>query len=221
MSSELPREPNDDQLEAGLSAYAPRPPRIDRDRLMFEAGRAAAQSHPSAVVATVLRPGVIAWFPVPPTLVPTNWLWPAVTLTMTLLAASLGIALLLRSDPRERVPVVSHVAGDPSPAAVHPPLVVSSGGLQRIGRQPAVAEATPVLTVESLPANHLLRVRQVALTEGVEALAPPASRETPRLAPPPTRGTLMRTMLITRGAGSPAQSALGQWSNWFTSDGPR
>lgn len=227
MSSELPRESSDQQVEADLSAYAPRPPRIDRDRLMFEAGRAAAQSQLSAGAAAAMRQGFIAWFPSPPTLIPGNWLWPASTLAMALVALGLGFALLLRPDPQERVPDVARRMRAPdlkAPAAPHPPLLVSSGGLPPTGRQdrpePPAPEG-PVVSLDSLPENHLLRVRQVLLTQGVEALPSPVVRETTRLSPPPTRGALMRTMMMTRGAGSPARPALWQWSNWFSSELPR
>jgi hypothetical protein len=221
MSNQLPHDPGADPLEADLPAYAPRPPRIDRDRLMFEAGRAAAHSELASGASAVLRQGVLAWFPVPPGLGPTNWVWPAATVTMTLVAATFGIALLLRSVSDNQPPVARHGVRSPSmaaPAAPHPPLAVSTGGLpQSRERRPSQPEAheEPVLSVDSLPENHLLRVRQVALTEGVESLAPPVSRETSRLSPPPTRGALMRTMMMTRGAPT-SPSTFWQWSKWIT-----
>jgi hypothetical protein len=220
MSSNLPRDPSDQQAEAELSAYSPRPPRIDRDRLMYEAGRAAAQSQLSPAVGAVLRHGVIAWFPSPPTLIPTNWLWPAATLALALVSVSLGIALLVRSGPVDREPIArrdrqGNVALDePRTTAV------SSGGLPAAALQhepPPAATPEPVLSVDSLPEDHLLRVRQIALTEGVDALALPAGREASRMSAPPTRGTLMRSLSLPQ-ASPAARPALFQWSSWFTSE---
>jgi hypothetical protein len=221
MSNQLPHDPGPGEIEADLSAYAPRPPRIDRDRLMFEAGRAAVQSQLSAGAAAAMRQGFVAWFPSPPTFFPTSWLWPASTLAMTLVALGLGIALLLRPDPQERMPVVDRVRHAPAasrPATPHPPLLVNSGGLPPTGQQdrpePPAPEG-PVVSLDSLPENHLLRVRQVVLTQGVEALPSPVVRETTRLSPPPTRGALMRTMMPPGSV--PARPALFQWRSWFTS----
>ena len=217
MSNQLPHDPHGNEIEADLSAYAPRPPRIDRDRLMFEAGRAAQVSQ--AVGGAVLRPGLIAWFPLQPTLIPSNWVWPASTLAMTLLAAALGIALLLRGDGTERVPIVDRVAAAPEVAARHP---ITSGGLPAAMQRSADAAAASgtALTLDALPKDHLLRVRQVALTEPIDATPEPVGREPARLAPPPTRGALMRTMLMSRRAGSSA-AALWQWSSWVTPEGQR
>jgi hypothetical protein len=209
------------QIEPELSAYAPRPPRIDRDRLMFEAGRAAAVSHPAASAALSLRPGVIAWFPpAPQSAAPASWLWPASTMGMTVVAMGLGLALLLRPVPLERVQVIRIPAHAPQ-AAPNPTLAVSSGGLNQPDRDvaphlPAVADEAPVVALESLPENHMLRVRQVALTDGVESVVLPVSRDTTRLTPPPTRGALMRQLAAPRAAAaSPSASPL-RWSDWFS-----
>ena len=218
MSNQLPHDPHSSELEADLSAYAPRPPRIDRDRLMFEAGR-AAQASQAVGGGAILRPGVIAWFPLQPTLFPSNWVWPASTLAMTLLAAALGIALLLRGDGTERVPIVDRVATAPEIAATHP---ITSGGLPAAMQRSADAAAASgtALTLDALPKDHLLRVRHVALTEEIDTQPEAVGRETVRLAPPPTRGALMRTMLMSRSAGS-STSALWQWSSWVTPEGQR
>ena len=220
MSGELPSDVNPYQIEPQLTAYAPRPARIDRDRLMFEAGRAAAASHPSAGAALALRPGVIAWFPPPSPQAgsPASWLWPASTLALGLVSVGLGIVLLLR--PMERVQVVERIVRIPAhaPQAVPGPMAVSSGGLlpdREVVRQPADEQETPAIALESLPENHLLRVRQTALTQGGELLAPPIGRETARLSPPPTRGALMR-QLTAPPAAAATQSSWSNWSHWFS-----
>lgn len=226
MASELPPDPNLDQVERDLSAYAPRPPRIDRDRLMFEAGRAAAATMTPVAGAAFVLPSVAA-LPQSPLRSP-YWLWPTSTLVMTVVAAGLGLVLSVRSVPLERVHVVERFVPAPSsaphPAPSHPApsstIAVSGDGLHRreLNHQ---AEEGAVLTIESLPENHLLRVRHVALTQGVDALAPVVSSESPRTVPPPTRGALMRAMAIPLPDGSASRPAMFQWRHWFTSELPK
>ncbi|HUE74701.1 MAG TPA: hypothetical protein VMP01_27785 [Pirellulaceae bacterium] len=222
MSSELPADVNPYQIEPELTAYAPRPPRIDRDRLMFEAGRAAEVSHPAASAALSLRPGAIAWFPpAPQSPPPMNWLWPASTMAMTVVAVGLGLALLVRPVPLERVQVVERVVRIPShaPQAVPQPLAVSSGHRDQANHDfagPAAEDEAPVLTLESLPENHVLRIRQVALTQDIDALAPPVSSDTARLTPLPTRGSLMRKLAAPPAAAATKSAPLFRWSDWFS-----
>ena len=218
MSGELPSDVNPYQIEPGLSAYAPRPPRIDRDRLMFEAGRAAEVSHPAASAALSLRPGVIAWFPPgPPSPAPMNWLWPASTMGMTVVAMGLGLALLLQPAPLERVPVARipvHV-----PQTLPQPMAVSSGRRDQPDHDfasPAAEDEAPVLTLDSLPENHVLRVRQVALTEDVDLLSPQPGGDTIRLTPLPTRGSLMRKLAAPPAAAATKSAPLFRWSDWFS-----
>ena len=225
MSGELPSDVNPYEIEPQLSAYAPRPARIDRDRLMFEAGRAAAASHPSASAALALRPGVIAWFPPSsPSAPPTNWMWPASTLALGMVSVVLGLVLLFRPEPLERVQVVERVVNVPvhAPAAFPQPLAVSSGITRPdhdVPPLPAAEEEAPAIALESLPEDHFLRVRQTALTQGVEWLAPPARRETARLSPAPTRGKLMR-QLAAPPAAAATQSTGSSWSLWFSAGRP-
>jgi hypothetical protein len=221
MSGEMPADVNPYQIEPQLSAYAPRPPRIDRDRLMFEAGRAAAASHPSASAALALRPGVIAWFPAPQPGAPATlgWVWPTCTAAMTCLAVALGLALVLRSGP-DRVQVIDRVIRIPSPtpqATPDAPRMVSSGGLNHdFADPPPMANESPALTLESLPENHLLRVRQAALTQGDDMLSPQPGSDTARLTRPPTRGSLMRQFAAPPAAA--ARSApVFRWQAWFGS----
>jgi len=63
-------------LEASLAALTPRPSTVDRDRLMFLAGRASG--------ASARRRG------------PASWLWPLATAASLLLAAGLGTLAWLR-----------------------------------------------------------------------------------------------------------------------------
>ncbi len=88
------RSPPDASLrrfEAELSALAPRAVRLDRDRLMFLAGQAAAGAPADA------QP-------------PRRWIWPVSFSAMSAVAASLLVLLILRPAPQiveriVRVPV--------------------------------------------------------------------------------------------------------------------
>lgn len=73
-------------LERALLALAPTPPALDRDRLLYEAGRRAAR-----------RRGRV---------------WPAATAALTLLALALGGVLVLRPTP----PPAERIVYIPTPA---------------------------------------------------------------------------------------------------------
>lgn len=75
-----PDEPELSDLEAALARLQPSPAGLDRDRLLFESGRAAGRG---------------------------RRLWPAATGVMTAIAASLAAILLLRADPAPVVRVVT------------------------------------------------------------------------------------------------------------------
>jgi hypothetical protein len=91
-------------LEAGLRQLAPRAPTLDRDALMFRAGRASA---------------------------PRGWAWPLAAAASTLVAVALGMALALRPDPPTSVRVVQVPAPEPAPSPgpepVSPPAPTVSG----------------------------------------------------------------------------------------------
>ena len=92
------------EIEAALAAWTPRAPQIDRDRLMFAAGHAAAPTltlplggrGPNSLPPRG-RAGVGA---AAPTSVATRYLWPLATSLST--AAALMMAFLLAQDRSER-----------------------------------------------------------------------------------------------------------------------
>lgn len=90
-ANELP-SPELRAFEARLASLAPRPAAIDRDRLMFEAGRASQRVAPLRV----------------------RWAWPTAFSAMSALAASLFLALVLRPpmvvDRLVRAPAAVEVA---------------------------------------------------------------------------------------------------------------
>jgi hypothetical protein len=86
-------------LEAELTRLRPRGDRLDRDRLLFQAGRASAVDLPPRQV---------------------GWGWPAVLAAVTALAASLLVAIVTRPGPQVvervvRVPVEQLRESPPSP----------------------------------------------------------------------------------------------------------
>jgi hypothetical protein len=91
MSEALGR-PEMNDLEASLARLAPSPAALDRDRLMFQAGRASVR---------------------------VRWLWPACTGAAVLTAASLALVLALRPAPisvvEQRVVIVRQETPPPVP----------------------------------------------------------------------------------------------------------
>jgi hypothetical protein len=97
MPQNLPPDPEITAIEAALGALAPARSQLDRDRLMFEAGRRAAQ-----------------------TFALQRWAWPALAASLACLA--LGEALALAHRP-EGNPTVRPIANQ-NPAPVAPDQVV-------------------------------------------------------------------------------------------------
>jgi hypothetical protein len=79
-------------LEVSLAALRPAPAGLDRDRLMFEAGRKAGRR---------------------------GWFWPAATAALFLTTATLAGVLVFRPVPERVVPVVVHDR-PPAPEAFVP-----------------------------------------------------------------------------------------------------
>ena len=193
--SEPIHDPADASLAEKLTAYAPRPPRIDRDQLMFEAGRAAAAVELSSA-------------PGPRSQSPSRWFWPASTLAMSALSLALTAVLITRPDPPERIVYVPTEPGSTQ--------VVDEKSFQAAD-VPTRAKATgdsPALTLASLPDNHPLKLRQIALTEGVDALVPAVTDSAPRMTPPLSRGALLQRLSAPPRADQP-QPGLFRWPAWL------
>jgi hypothetical protein len=86
MSQDPLNDPALDALAGALRGLAPRPAGLDRDGLMFRAGRASA---------------------------PRGWAWPLTAAASTVAAAFLGVLLWARPEPP---PPVVYVAERPQPA---------------------------------------------------------------------------------------------------------
>lgn len=106
------------RTEAALAALAPTPAALDRDRLMFQAGRAA-------------RPG--PW-----------WGWPAATGILAAVAATLAVVMVTR-PPVVTETVVVRVPVEPAPAPIAPTTPEPPADSPIVAFQPAEA-ATESLT---------------------------------------------------------------------------
>jgi hypothetical protein len=139
-------------LERQLWALAISPPRIDRDKLMFEAGRAAAS-----------RPRWSINLAGPP------WggsrVWPAATAMMTAASVLLATMLILQRDS-------ARVVGPSMPPVVSLPIVAQPPIVQPAWRSDFARSAW----LASLqPSTGYLGIRQAALMRGVKAIEPTMS----------------------------------------------
>jgi hypothetical protein len=150
-------------LERQLTAMNPAAPRIDRDRLMFEAGRAAALagSEPSpnpslqgrgATLAASLRVAGAR-----------NWFWPAATAAMTAATVVLATMLVWQRHSWQVASVKDNSSTAPTQIAQQSAAVAEEtlpNADFRTASWPPFAE----------PSSGYLGVRNVALTRGLGAL---------------------------------------------------
>lgn len=132
-------------LEGRLAGLSPAPPRIDRDKLMFEAGRASAQPGVPGYIAEPSRLG--------------TRLWPAATAMMTAATVLLATMLVWQRE-------AARVATQSVPQSVVPVFV------QPQVAQPIVQSdfAWNAWQARQQPSTGYLGIRQVALTRGVNAI---------------------------------------------------
>lgn len=116
------------EFEKALAKLQPLPSRLDRDRLMYEAGRASAFADNQALLAS--KP----WH------TGKRWLWPAATAAMTGVAAVLAMLLVIQqSTTREAGPIAqSKPVADSRDSAHAAPRAASAS--ERISR--AINEAS-------------------------------------------------------------------------------
>jgi hypothetical protein len=94
MSQEPLNDPALDALAAALRGLAPPPAGLDRDALMFRAGRAAA---------------------------PRRWAWPLATAASTAAAVVFGVLLWVRPEPPRVVERIVYLPAEPPSAAADEP----------------------------------------------------------------------------------------------------
>jgi hypothetical protein len=148
MSNENDKSDSLGAIERALAGFSPAPPQIDRDRLMFFAGRANALANEQSQAL----------------MLPTrhNRLWPAATATFaaTSLALAGVLAFQTASPPtivRRDRPVSAPAAQFPQPAAS---LLANHFSL-----------ATPSIEREQREASgDYLKIREIALRMGLDAL---------------------------------------------------
>ncbi len=143
----LPPEPPN--LETVLGAFVPRPARLDRDRLMFEAGRA------SVAVSNANRPMLAR--------IPAESIWRGVAGIMT--CSTLVLAWLWLASPPG---ATDSQSGSPSIAATTSAPPTPS----RILPEPRLEPESEKRDF-ALPAGNQLAMRNLALARGVDALAEP------------------------------------------------
>ena len=148
---------------------------LDRDRLMYLAGFAAAEAKQQ--VATVsLKPQTKS-----------AWYWPVATLASSSLAA-LFLGLLISASSSQPALPLAKVSDKPLviktpasdlevPSKTTEVLHVDPQQLQRQERERRQAENNAARRIAALPMNSSLRSRDMALTWGVDSLSPTVSRQ--------------------------------------------
>jgi hypothetical protein len=143
-------------VERLLARWKPAQANINRDELMFLAGRASAASAPIPVsgLAVGSRSRRLPW------------IWPATSVALA--ATSLALAIALYRQP---VRLVTVVAAPPVPVSVDNPLEHDSGAstasLASANRDESPA---PPRTAARATSGHYIQTRDVALRIGVDAL---------------------------------------------------
>ena len=140
-----------EELQRALKSLEPLPGRLDRCRLMYLAGRASAGASPSGTSAAGAAQK-------------RNWAWPASTAAMTLVAATLAVALTVRPQPQPRI--VQKTVYVKQPAADTPDsrrtLV-----FDQVPRRPASVDEPGGV----LPSPYLsMSMRRTVLEQGADAL---------------------------------------------------
>jgi hypothetical protein len=150
-------------VEQTLAALSPRPPQVDRDRLMFLAGAAAIGQEPGAGgqwPAIVVRRNA--------------WLWPTATAALGATSLALAVALVVRSAAPPQVVYVERPKAESAPAAMSPQIVKpdETPRPESVATNTADAPQFPTRAVAApqVPADNYLRSREVALRMGIEAL---------------------------------------------------
>lgn len=175
--SERPAEPQN--IEQLLGTFAARAPRVDRDRLMFLAGRAAAESEAR------------------PTAARTPWYWPASTLASTSVALILAVTLIVRDERGASRPDTT-ARSSPLPAASSE----TNSDASDSPRAEGPAEIAPPLVAQreapndsslSSSAVEAIRWRELALREGVDAL-PIATESASSSASPLRYGSALQSL---------------------------
>ncbi|HEV3003234.1 MAG TPA: hypothetical protein VGX78_02190 [Pirellulales bacterium] len=152
----MSREENETQdvkaVEAMLSSLAPSTGKLDRDRLMFLAGEAAALARLPLARAPLRR-----------------WAWPAAFSTMSAVAATLLALLVSQPEPTVIERIVHVPAGQPSAAGVPTKDFVS--GAETPNRVEAQRQELPANDRAPTQGDYL-RLRDQVLALGLDSWSP-------------------------------------------------
>jgi hypothetical protein len=152
---------HDDELtafQAALARLTPTPEGINIARLLFQAGRLSAPRR--------------------------SWAWPCAAAASMMLAATLGLVLLLRPTPQPAERIVTVFVPSPTPPAPQP-----APSLPSIGETPALPPSIPPDPERPANGGDYLQIRRQVLAKGLDALPPPAPW--PAAAPPDDTDTLL------------------------------
>jgi len=173
----LPEKFPDDlkPFEAMLGSLRPIASRIDRDRLMYEAGGAAASCSAIASIPATAQARRLK-----------HWIWACVSAAMLLIAASVGASLAYRNQSAERIVYITR------PSAVLPEAPTTDASHSSDATIDAEPAAGARLSEQS---NFVLRQR--ALRFGVDAIGIPGNSGPGQSTPDTGNRSLLNQMLGT------------------------
>ena len=171
MSNDKNNEELTRDTERLLQSFAPRGGELDRDRLMFLAGQAIDTAGQASSGTVVLR---------------APWFWKAATAGMTTVAAVLLVALVMRSEPAERIVIQEKIVYvQQSPPAESPANVT-------LVDRPKAVPATPLA---HSPEGHYLRARDLLIAGSIDAASAPAYRSGGAASSPSSYRDLLEEMV--------------------------
>ncbi|MFN0018891.1 MAG: hypothetical protein ACKVP0_11575 [Pirellulaceae bacterium] len=194
--------------ERVLGLFAPRTPRLKRERLLELVANVRREVEADGKTAVRFR---------------TPWYWPAATAAMTAASLSLAVVLAVRvsAEPPVRVEYKERIVYQPVSFPSSPPAATPT-----LDKQQAVVTApnpdVPFLRA-SAPHDEYLRNRSLALSQGVDAMEfrqPLAQGSTPNS--PATRDELLRQLepakSLRQGMTNPMQTGVTTkswiWPSW-------
>ncbi len=166
-------------IEAALAGLSPRAARLDRDRLMFLAGRVSIEGT-SVEGAAGAGGATVRTDPGPPAIAPAvpdpGWIWKAATCVSAALSVVLAVLLFLRGDRPVEIRFVERPQRDVV-AVTDQHIKVDNTPLAAAGPTAPAAESTgpsqPVGPRWAAPGSYLY-IRDVALRYGIDAVQFPS-----------------------------------------------
>jgi hypothetical protein len=187
-------------FEADLAALQPRADRLDRDRLMFLAGQAAAARGNAAAAARTRR-----------------WAWPAALAAMTTVAAALLAVVVWRPEPQVVERIIEAPVERPAPDAAAPGVRDATASAEAVAHASISSgpDAAPATTGWLAYADRTaLRARapyahalDLMLARGVDSWPLPQSTSADnaeRASAPMSNRQLLETLLEGPASGRPA-----------------